>query len=62
MGRMEKIAQGALQFVLFRKYYYNDRIKMRFAGNVARMGEMRNAYKVLVKILEEKMPLGRPTS
>jgi hypothetical protein len=29
-------------------------------GNVACMGEMRNAYKILVVKPEEKRPLGRP--
>jgi len=30
------------------------------SGNVARMGGMRNAYKILVGQLEGKRPLGRP--
>jgi hypothetical protein len=34
--------------------------RMRWAGNVARMGETRNAYRVLVGKPEEKRPLGRP--
>jgi hypothetical protein len=34
--------------------------KMRWAGHVARMGEMRNAYKILVGKLEGKRWLGRP--
>jgi hypothetical protein len=33
---------------------------MRWAGNVARMGEERKVYKVLVGKLEGKRPLGRP--
>jgi hypothetical protein len=33
---------------------------MRLAGHVARMGEMRNEYKILVGKLERKKPLGRP--
>jgi len=33
---------------------------MRWAGHVARMGEMRNAYKILVGKPEGKRPLGRP--
>ncbi|KAJ4447057.1 hypothetical protein ANN_09046 [Periplaneta americana] len=33
---------------------------LRWAGHVARMGESRNAYGVLVGRLEEKGPLGRP--
>jgi hypothetical protein len=30
------------------------------AGNVARIGERRNAYRILVEKLEGKRPLGRP--
>jgi hypothetical protein len=33
---------------------------MRWAGHVARMGEMKNAYKILVGKSEVKIPLGRP--
>jgi hypothetical protein len=33
---------------------------MRWAGHVARMGEERNVYKVLVGKTEGKRPLGRP--
>jgi hypothetical protein len=33
---------------------------MRWAGHVARMGEERNLYKVLVGKPEGKRPLGRP--
>jgi hypothetical protein len=33
---------------------------MRWAGNAARRGEMRNAYKILGRKLEGKRPLGRP--
>jgi hypothetical protein len=36
--------------------------KMIWAGHVARMGEMRNSYKILVGRLDEKSPLGRPKS
>jgi hypothetical protein len=32
---------------------------MRWAGHVASMGEMRNAYKILVEKPEGKKPLGR---
>jgi hypothetical protein len=35
-------------------------IRMRWAGHVARMGEKRNAYRILVGKLEGKIPLGRP--
>jgi hypothetical protein len=34
--------------------------RMRWAGHVARMGEKRNAYRLLVGKLEGKRPLGRP--
>jgi hypothetical protein len=34
--------------------------KMRWAGHVARMGEKRNAYRLLVGTPEGKRPLGRP--
>jgi hypothetical protein len=33
---------------------------MRWAGHVARMGEKRNAYRILVGNLEGKRPLRRP--
>jgi hypothetical protein len=34
--------------------------RMRWAGHVARMGEQRNAYRILVGKPEGKRPLGRP--
>jgi hypothetical protein len=34
--------------------------RMRWAGHVARMGEKRNAYRLLVGKPEKKRPLGRP--
>jgi hypothetical protein len=34
--------------------------RMRWAGHVARMGEKRNAHRLLVGKPEEKTPLGRP--
>jgi hypothetical protein len=34
--------------------------RMRWAGSVARMGETRNAYRLLVGKPEGKIPLGRP--
>jgi hypothetical protein len=34
--------------------------RMRWAGHVARMGEMRNAYRILVGKPEGKRPLERP--
>jgi hypothetical protein len=33
---------------------------MRWAGHVARMGEVRGVQRVLVEKLERKRPLGRP--
>jgi hypothetical protein len=42
--------------------YRNRMIKsrrMRWAGHVARMGEKRNAYRILVEKPEGKRPLGR---
>jgi hypothetical protein len=33
---------------------------MRWAGHVARLGETRNAYRILVGKPEGKRPLGRP--
>jgi hypothetical protein len=32
---------------------------MRWAGNVAHVGEVRNVYKILVETLERKRTLGR---
>jgi hypothetical protein len=34
--------------------------RMRWVGHVARMGEKRNAYKLLMGKSERKRPLGRP--
>jgi hypothetical protein len=34
--------------------------RMRWAGHVALMGEVRGVYRVLVRKLEGKRPLGRP--
>jgi hypothetical protein len=34
--------------------------RMRWAGSVARIGEKRNAYRILVGKLERKIPPGRP--
>jgi hypothetical protein len=34
--------------------------RMRWAGHVARAGENRNAYRILVEKSEGKRPLGRP--
>jgi hypothetical protein len=40
----------------------NKSRRMRWAGRVARMGEKRNAYRLLMGKLEGKRPLGRPRS
>jgi hypothetical protein len=34
--------------------------RMRWAGDVARIGEKRNAYRILVDMPEGTRPLGRP--
>jgi hypothetical protein len=34
--------------------------RMRWVGHVARMGEKRNAYRLLVRKPEGRRPLGRP--
>jgi hypothetical protein len=34
--------------------------RMRWVGHVVRMGTKRNAYRILVRRLEGKRPLGRP--
>jgi hypothetical protein len=34
--------------------------RMRWAGHVARLGERRNAYNILLRKPEGKRPLGRP--
>jgi hypothetical protein len=34
--------------------------RMRWAGHIARMGETRNAYRILVGKPEGKRPLGKP--
>jgi hypothetical protein len=38
----------------------NKSRRMRWAGHVVRMGENRNAYRILVGMPEGKRPLGRP--
>jgi hypothetical protein len=34
--------------------------RMRWAGHVARMGDMRNAYTILIGKPEGKRPVGKP--
>jgi len=38
----------------------NKSKRIKSTGLIVRMGEMRNAYKILVGKPEEKRPLGRP--
>jgi hypothetical protein len=59
---------GALCLFYERRYLYSSpnivraikSRRMRWAGHVARMGESRGAYRVLVGKLERKRPAGRP--
>jgi ribosomal protein L44E len=45
----------------FTKYHSDDQIeKLRWAKRVARSGERRHAYRVLVGKYEKRGPLGRP--
>lgn len=39
------------------KYYYIDQSRMGWAENVARVGDMRNVYKILVETPERKRTL-----
>ena len=45
---------------LFKFMTYSVCAQMRWAGHVARMGEEREVYRVLVGKPEGKRPLGRP--
>jgi hypothetical protein len=61
-GERRKLRSGELHN-LFSSLYITRQIKsrrMRWAGHVARMGEGRNVYRVLVGQPEGKRPLGRP--
>ncbi|KAJ4429604.1 hypothetical protein ANN_21790 [Periplaneta americana] len=61
-GEWRKLHNAELQAL----YFSPDKIRniksrrLRWAGHVARMGESRNAYRVLVGRPEGKRPLGRP--
>jgi hypothetical protein len=46
-----------MECVIFMVKYLAD---MRWAGHVARMGEKKNVYRLLVVKTEGKRPLGRP--
>jgi hypothetical protein len=49
-----------LTWTMFTKRRIIKSRRMRWAGHVERMGEMRNAYRILVGKPEGKKPLGRP--
>ena len=49
-----------MPYVLIKKGSADVIEKMRWAGHVARIGEERGVYKVLVGKPEGKRPLGRP--
>jgi hypothetical protein len=51
------IPQVGYHYVLI---YVTKSRRMRWAGHVARMGEPRNAYRILMGKPEGKRPLGRP--
>jgi hypothetical protein len=62
MGELRKLHNGELHN-LFSSPDIIMQIKsrtMRWVGHVARMGEGRNVYRVLVGKPKEKRPLGRP--
>jgi len=54
----------ALKGTTWSNYYFSlkalESRRMRWAGHVARMGEKRGVYRVLVRKPEGKRPLGRP--
>jgi hypothetical protein len=50
----------SLQFVLTLNIRKIKSRRIRWAGHVARMGEEREVYKVLVGKLEGRRPLGKP--
>jgi hypothetical protein len=62
-AKSQHLAVYVLMCLLY-KWMANDKAllsrRMRWAGYVARMGEKRNAYSILVGKPEGKRPLGRP--
>jgi hypothetical protein len=61
-GEWRKLYSGELRYLCFSPHIIRQ-IKskiMKWAGYVARMGERRNVYRVLVGKPEGKRPLGRP--
>ncbi|KAJ4431301.1 hypothetical protein ANN_19898 [Periplaneta americana] len=64
-GEMKRSRGFAIDYLAFALWLgktsgKNPTRRLRWAGHVARMGESRNAYRVLVGRLEGKRPLGRP--
>jgi hypothetical protein len=62
-GLGQTAQRGASWSALLTKNYPGDQIwtrRMRWAGHVARMGEKRGAYRILVGRPEGRRPLGRP--
>jgi hypothetical protein len=47
-------------FVVLCSFVFNKYCGHLWEGHVARIGEKRNAYRILVGKPEEKRPLGRP--
>jgi hypothetical protein len=66
--KRDKVAVGWRKMKLHNLYLSSNKIRMmksrrmRWAGHVTRMGEKRNAYRILVGKLEGMIPLGRPRS
>jgi hypothetical protein len=50
----------AVDKYIYISYIYYKRRRIRWVGNVTRMGEKRTAYRVLVGKSEGKQPPGRP--
>ena len=48
--------------IILRRMDIQEVVRMRWAGHVARMGEERRVYRVLVGKPEGKRPMGRPRS
>jgi hypothetical protein len=61
-GEWRKLLNEKLRDLYFspRKFRIIKSKRMRWAGHVVRMGEKRNAYRLLVGKPEGKRPLGRP--
>ncbi|KAJ4429655.1 hypothetical protein ANN_21856 [Periplaneta americana] len=61
-GLCDRQLDEGMQIILINCIQHHQAIlrRLRWAGHVARMGESRNAYRVLVGRPEGKRPLGRP--